>query len=116
MTEKFTRWDAVDYLKTDEDMALYLDACLEEDPGDGTLIRAALNDVSRARGMSQLARDTGITREGLYKALSPSGNPEFSTVLKVIKALGLELHATPTSRSKPRKASRKRQLRELAAA
>jgi probable addiction module antidote protein len=94
MTEKFTRWDPVDSLKTGEDMALYLDACLDEDPGDGTLVRAALNDVARARGMSQLAKDTGITREGLYKALSPSGNPEFSTVLKVIKALGLKLHAT----------------------
>ena len=116
MAEKFTRWDAVDYLKTEEDMALYLDACLEEDPGDGRLVRAALNDVSRARGMSQLARDTGITREGLYKALSPSGNPEFSTVLKVIKALGLELHAAPTARAKPRTALRKRQGRALAAA
>ena len=94
MTEKFTRWDAADYLKTDEDMALYLDACLEEDTGDGLVVRAALNDVARARGMSQLARDTGISREGLYKALSPSGNPEFSTVLKVIKALGLKLHTT----------------------
>jgi len=94
MTEKFTRWDPVDSLKTEEDMALYLDACLDEDPGDGTLVRAALNDVARARGMSQLAKDTGITRDGLYKALSPSGNPEFSTVLKVIKALGLKLHAT----------------------
>ena len=94
MAEKFTRWDPVDYLKTDEDMALYLDACLEEDAGDGVVVRAALNDVARARGMSQLARDTGISREGLYKALSPSGNPEFSTVLKVIKALGLKLHTT----------------------
>ena len=94
MAEKFTRWDPVDHLKTDEDMALYLDACLEEDAGDGLVVRAALNDVARARGMSQLARDTGISREGLYKALSPSGNPEFSTVLKVIKALGLKLHTT----------------------
>jgi probable addiction module antidote protein len=94
MAEKFTRWDPVDHLKTDEDMALYLDACLEEDTDDGLVVRAALNDVARARGMSQLARDTGISREGLYKALSPSGNPEFSTVLKVIKALGLKLHTT----------------------
>ncbi|HMN11219.1 MAG TPA: putative addiction module antidote protein [Bellilinea sp.] len=100
MTEKFTRWDAVDHLKTEEDMALYLDACLDEDSGDGTLVRAALNDVARARGMSQLARDTGLTREGLYKALSPSGNPEFSTMLKVIKALGIALHATPAIRKK----------------
>jgi probable addiction module antidote protein len=92
--EKFTRWDPVDHLKTDEDMALYLDACLEEDPGDGLVGCAALNDLAQVRGMSYLARDTGISREGLYKALSPSGNPEFSTVLKVIKALGLKLHTT----------------------
>jgi probable addiction module antidote protein len=94
MAEKFRRWDVVDHLKTEEDMALYLDACLEEDPGDGSLVRAALNDVARARGMTQLARDSGLSREGLYKALSASGNPEFSTVLKVIKALGLKLHAS----------------------
>jgi probable addiction module antidote protein len=93
MTEKFTTWDPVDEIKTEEDMALYLDACLAEDPGDGSLIRAALNDISRARGMSQLARDTGISREGLYRALGAGGNPEFTTVLKVIKALGLRLHA-----------------------
>lgn len=93
MAEKFTAWDPVDELKTEEDMALYLDACLSEDPGDGSLIRAALNDISRARGMSQLARDTGISREGLYRALGADGNPEFTTVLKVIKALGLRLHA-----------------------
>ena len=94
MAEKFTRWDPVDSLKAEEDIALYLDACLEEDAGDGKLVRAALNDVARARGMSQLARDAGISREGLYKALSASGNPEFSTVLKVIKALGLKRHTT----------------------
>ncbi|MCC6145893.1 MAG: putative addiction module antidote protein [Rhodocyclaceae bacterium] len=117
MTEKFTRWDAVDHLNTEEDMALYLDACLDEDPGDGTLVRAALNDVARARGMSQLARDTGLTREGLYKALSSSGNPEFSTVLKVIKALGLTLHAAPAVRTKGRiKTARRKSAKTLAAA
>jgi probable addiction module antidote protein len=94
MAETFARWDPVDHIKTDEDMALYLDSCLEEDTGDGSVVRAALNDVARARGMSQLARDTGISREGLSKALPPLGNPEFSTVLKVIKALGLKLHTT----------------------
>ena len=92
MAEKFSRWDAADDLKTDEDMSLYFDACLEEDPGDGSLIRAALGDIARARGMTQLAHDTGLTREGLYKALSADGNPEFTTVMKVIKALGLKLH------------------------
>lgn len=116
MTEKFTHWDAVDSLKTDEDMALYLDACLDEDPGDGSLVRAALNDVARARGMSQLAKDTGISREGLYKALSASGNPEFSTVLKVVKALGLKLHAAPANTTKPHKTLRKRPVREPVAA
>jgi probable addiction module antidote protein len=117
MTEKFTRWDAADYLKTDEDMALYLDACLDEDPGDGSLVRAALNDIARARGMTQLARDTGLTREGLYKALSVSGNPEFSTMLKVIKALRIKLRAVPAVAAKPpRKAPRKRRPEELAAA
>ncbi len=93
MTEKFSRYDTADYLKTDEDMALYLDACIEEDPGDGSLIRRALGSIARAKGMSQLARDTGISREGLYRALSADGNPEFSTVMKVIRALGVKLHA-----------------------
>jgi probable addiction module antidote protein len=89
--EGFSRWDAVDSLKTEEDMALYFEACLADDPGDGSLVRVALGDIARARGMSQLARDTGLSREGLYQALSAKGNPEFSTVMKVIKALGLQL-------------------------
>ena len=93
MTEKFSRYDTADYLKTEEDMALYLDACMEEDPGDGSLIRTALGSIARAKGMSQLAHDTGISREGLYRALSAEGNPEFSTVMKVIRALGVKLHA-----------------------
>jgi probable addiction module antidote protein len=93
MTEKFTRYDTADYLKSDEDMAAYLDACIEDDPGDGSLIRVALGTIARARGMSQLARDTGISREGLYQALSAEGNPEFSTVMKVIRALKFRLHA-----------------------
>ena len=92
MTEQLTRFDTVDYLKSPEDMAAYLDACFEEDPGDGSLIRAALGDVARAKGMSQLARDTGLAREGLYKALSVEGNPEFSTIMKVMRALGVKLH------------------------
>lgn len=114
MAEKFTRWDAADYLDTEEDMALYLDACLDEDPGDGSLVRAALNDIARARGMTQLARDTGLTREGLYRALSSSGNPEFSTVLRVIKALKIKLHAAPAASSKPRRTPRKKTGGELA--
>lgn len=99
MAEKFTRWDPVDDLTTDEDVALYFQACVDDDPGDGSLVRAALGDIARARGMSQLARDTGLAREGLYKALSADGNPEFATIMKVIKALGLKLstHAAPTA-------------------
>lgn len=91
--EGFSRWDAADYLKSDEDVALYFQACVDEDPGDGSLIRAALGDIARARGMTQLARDTGLAREGLYKALSPDGNPEFATIMKVVKALGLKFGA-----------------------
>lgn len=97
MTEQLTRFDTADYLKTSEDMAAYLDACFEEDPGDGSLIRAALNDIARAQGMTQIARDTGLGRESLYKALGNSGNPEFATIIKVMKALGLKLHASPAS-------------------
>lgn len=93
-TADLRAWDPAEHLRTEEDVVLYFEACLEEDPGDGSLVRAALGDIARARGMSQLARDTGLAREGLYKALSADGNPEFATVMKVIKALGLKLHAT----------------------
>ena len=82
-------WDSVDYLKTDQDIAHYLDAVFDD--GDPALIAAALGDVARAKGMSQVAQDAGLGRESLYKALSPEGNPEFGTVLKVIHALGLKL-------------------------
>ncbi len=92
---KLRKWDVTDHLNSDEDIALYLGACLEEDPGDGSLLRAALGDVARAKGMSQLARDTGLAREGLYRALSAEGNPEFSTVFKVIRSLGFRLHVQP---------------------
>jgi probable addiction module antidote protein len=89
---KTTKWDAVDYLKTDEDMANYLEAAIED--GDAALISAALGDIARAKGMSQVARKAGLGRESLYKALSPNGNPELATILKVVKALGLRLHAS----------------------
>jgi probable addiction module antidote protein len=88
-------WDAAQHLETEEDMAAYLEAALEE--GDPTLVAAALGDIARAKGMSQLARETGLGRESLYKALSPTGNPEFATVMKVVAALGLKLHATTAS-------------------
>ncbi|EJM64243.1 putative addiction module antidote protein [Pseudomonas sp. GM50] len=94
MAEQFTRFDAAEFLKTPEEMAAYLDACFEEDTGDGVLIRAALNDIARAKGMTQIARDAGLGRESLYKALGSTGNPEFATIMKVMKALGLRLHAS----------------------
>jgi probable addiction module antidote protein len=84
-------WDVVEYLEDEKDMALYLEAALEEN--DPALFAAALGDIARARGMTGVARETGLSRESLYKALSPQGNPEFATVLKVVKALGLRLHA-----------------------
>ena len=88
-----TRWDPAEHLDTEEDMAAYLEAALED--GDPALIGAALGDIARAKGMSQVAREAGLGRESLYKALSPSGNPEFATILKVVAALGLQLHAAP---------------------
>jgi probable addiction module antidote protein len=93
MKEKFTRWDVSDHLATESDQTDYLNACLEDDPGDGSLVRAALGDIARARGMSSVARATGISREGLYRALSMDGNPEFATVMRVMRALGVHLRA-----------------------
>lgn len=90
-----TVWDPAQHLQTDEDMAAYLEAALEE--GDSALVAAALGDIARAKGMTQVARDAGLGRESLYKALSASGNPEFSTILQVIQALGLQLHASPAA-------------------
>ena len=94
MAEKFTRWDVTEHLRTREDVHLYLEACADEDPGDGSLIRAALNDIARAQNMSLLAREIGMTREGLYKALSENGNPTFSTVMRITRALGMQLRIT----------------------
>ena len=92
MALKTTRWDSAEHLRTDEDIAAYLDAVLEEN--DPVLVTHALGVIARAKGMSQIARETGLGRESLYKALSSEGHPEFATVLKVIKALGLQLHAS----------------------
>jgi probable addiction module antidote protein len=86
-------WDPAEHFTTGADMAAYLEVALEE--GDPALIAAALGDIARAKGMSQIARDTGLGRESLYKALSPEGNPEFGTIMKVVTALGLQLHASP---------------------
>lgn len=90
-------YDAASYLKTDEDYALYLQAAIDESEGDPAVVITALGDIARARGMMDLARETGLTREGLYKALSPEGNPSFATIIKVCDALGLKLHAEPSS-------------------
>lgn len=92
-TVKLSKWDVVEHLKTEEDMVLYFEACLEE--GDSQLIAHALGDIARARGMTQVAKDSGLSRESLYKALSGEGNPSFDTILRVTRALGLQLHATP---------------------
>ncbi len=90
---KLRKWDSAEHLNSDEDIALYLDACLEEAGDDPAFIAKALGNIARARGMSQLARETGLGRESLYKALSGEGNPSFATILKVIHALGVKLHA-----------------------
>ena len=92
-----THWDSAEHLKTEEDIRLYLEACLEDAGDDPAFIVHALGVVARARNMSQLARDTGLTREGLYKALSDDGNPSFATVAKVAKALGFRLTVQPVA-------------------
>ena len=92
MTEGFGKWDAAEYLPTLEDARLYVQACADEDPGDGGLIRAALNYVARAGNMAGLARKAGMSREGLCKVLSAGGNPTFETVVRITCALGLRLH------------------------
>lgn len=94
MAEKFAQWDSAEYLKTEEDVSEYLNACMEEAGDDPAFIAKALGTIARARGMSQVARDAGVSRESLYRALSGNGNPEFGTILKVVKALGLKLHST----------------------
>lgn len=90
---KIRRWDSAEHLKTEKDIALYLEACFEEAGDDAAFIAKALGNVARARGMSKLAQDTGLGRESLYKALSGEGNPSFATVLKVAHALGVKLTA-----------------------
>jgi probable addiction module antidote protein len=87
----FSKWDVTDNLKTDEDIILFLEACFDEAGDDAAFIAAALGEVARARGMASIAEATGLTREGLYRTLSKQGNPSFSAVLKVMKALGIKL-------------------------
>jgi probable addiction module antidote protein len=88
-----SRYDVAEHLRTPEEMAAYFEACLEEADGDAAFIAKALGDIARAKGMAQVARDAGLSRESLYKALSGERSPDFETILKVLGALGLELHA-----------------------
>jgi len=91
-------WNATNYLETQEDMAAYLEAALED--GDKEVIATALGDIARSKGMTQIAQETGLGRESLYKSLSAGGNPEFGTILKVVEALGLKLQVVPSSDDK----------------
>src|SRR5262245_31219257 len=90
---KTTHYDVAEHLRTPEEMAAYLEACLAEANGDAAFIAKALGDIARAKGMTQVARDAGLSRESLYKSLSGDRSPDFETILKVIRALGLALHA-----------------------
>jgi probable addiction module antidote protein len=101
MAIKTTRWNTADHLKTKEDIAGYLDAVLED--GDPELLKLALGNVARSKGMTEIAREAGLRRTSLYRALSPDGNPEFATVAGVLKALGLRLSIAqerPTPRAR----------------
>lgn len=92
---KTVPYDVSEQLRTPEEMAAYLDAWLEEAPDDAAGISRALGDIARAKGMTQVARDAGLSRESLYKALGENGNPSFATILKVVRALGVKFHAEP---------------------
>ena len=93
---KTTRYDVAEHLRTPKEIAAYLEACLEEAHGDAAFVAKALGDIARAKGMAQVARDAGLSRESLYKALSGERSPGFDTILKVVNALGLKLHAEPS--------------------
>jgi len=93
-----SKWDPSEHITSKEEMAAYLEAALDD--GDPGVIASALGDIARSKGMAQLARDTGLGRESLYKSLSSDGNPELATVLKVVGALGLRLCAIPSDDNK----------------
>lgn len=93
----YRRWDTVNHLRNDEDMAAYLEAAMEEAPDDAAYITAVLNDIARARGIMQLANDAGMTRAGLYKALAPGSKPSLDTIVKISKALGLRVSLQPAA-------------------
>ena len=100
MKTKTSPWDVAEHLRTPEEMAAYLEACIEEADGDASFIAKALGDIARAQGMTQVARDSGLSRESLYKALSGERSPSFGTILKVVSALGLKLGASVRSEAK----------------
>ena len=95
MAETYTRWDVTEYLETAEDIRLYLEACAEEDPGDGSVIRAALDNIAKGRNLDAPAREIGMSGEGLRKSLSEEAEPSFVSVMRVIRALGMELRIVP---------------------
>jgi probable addiction module antidote protein len=95
-----SRYDVAEHLRTPKEMALYLQACIEESNGDAAFIAKALGDIARAKGMAQVAQESGLSRESLYKALSGDRIPGFDTVLKVLAALGLSLHTKPTTKAR----------------
>lgn len=97
MATKIQNYDVADHLRTSEEMAAYLEACIAESDGDASFVAKALGDIARAKGMSEIARETGLGRESLYKALSAEGNPQFDTILRVAKALGLEISVKPAA-------------------
>jgi probable addiction module antidote protein len=97
MKTKTSPWDVSEHLRTPEEMAAYLEACIEEADGDAAFIVKALGDIARAQGMTQVAKDSGLSRESLYKALSGERSPSFDTILKVVTALGLKLSASVRS-------------------
>ena len=101
LPEGYTVWDPANYIEDEEDARLYIEAVAEEDPGDGSLIRSALSDVARARNMSGLARQIGMSRAGLYKTLSPDGNPSFATIMRLTRALGVQVVLRPLPPEKP---------------
>jgi probable addiction module antidote protein len=94
-----TPYDVAEHLRSPVEMAAFLEACMEEAHGDAAFIAKAIGAIARAKGMSQVARDTGLSRESLYKALSGERSPSFDTILKVVDALGLRLHAEATQRA-----------------
>ncbi len=93
-TSKLRKWDSTEHLKSEEDIALYLETCFEEASDDAAFIAKALGNAAKARGMTQLAKDCDLGRESLYKASSGEGNPSFATILKVLKALNMQLHVS----------------------